>query len=82
MFLQMIISALAFGVLALYLALLGKAVIPAVVGALMVSAVLLVTFDLDRPHRGFITVPDAPLSRPGRRWILPPTAVAPTPPLP
>jgi hypothetical protein len=82
MFLQLIISALAFGVLALYLALLGKAVIPAVVGALMVSAVLLITFDLDRPHRGFITVPDAPLVATRASMIPPPTAVAPTPPLP
>ena len=65
MYLQIGISALAFGVLGLYLALLGRGVLPPLIGAVMVAVLLLVIFDLDRPHRGFITVPSAPLVRAG-----------------
>jgi hypothetical protein len=82
MYLQIAISALAFGVLAMYLALLGRGTLPALVGALMVTLVLLVIFDLDRPHRGFITVPSTALIAQRASMSLPPTAVAPTPPLP
>jgi len=82
MYLQIATSALAFGVLALYLALLGRAVLPALVGALMVSLMLLVIFDLDRPHRGFITVPATPLVAQRASMNLPPAAPPPTRPLP
>jgi hypothetical protein len=82
MYLQIITSTLAFGVLAMYLALLGRAVLPALVGALMVAVMLLVIFDLDRPHRGFITVPSTALVAERASMRQPPAAVAPLPPLP
>jgi hypothetical protein len=82
MYLQVGISALAFGVLGLYLALLGRAVLPPLIGAFMVAVLLLVIFDLDRPHRGFITVPSAPLVAQRASMIRPPAAIGPaiTPP--
>jgi hypothetical protein len=82
MVLQIGMAALSFGVLAMYLALLGRAAFPALAGALIVTVLLLVIFDLDRPHRGLITVPDTPLVNLRASMKLPPTAVAPTPPLP
>ena len=82
MYLQIGISALAFGVLGLYLALLGRGVLPPLIGAVMVAVLLLVIFDLDRPHRGFITVPSAPLVAQRASMVPPPAAVGPaiTPP--
>ena len=67
LFLQIGLSALAFCVLATYLAMLGRAVFPALVGAVIVSLMLLVILDLDRPHRGLITVPDTALTVNTRR---------------
>ena len=82
MYLQIGISALAFGVLGLYLALLGRGVLPPLIGAVMVAVLLLVIFDLDRPHRGFITVPSTPLVAQRASMVPPPAAVGPatTPP--
>ena len=60
------------GLLALYLAILGRGVITVVLAAAFVSVLLLVTFDLDRPTRGFVTVPDAPLVSLRASMILPP----------
>jgi hypothetical protein len=82
MFLQIGVAALAFGVLALYLAMLGRAVLPALVGALIVAVMLLVIFDLDRPHRGFITVPSTALVAQRASMDLPPSAAAPARPPP
>ena len=82
MFLQMIVAALAFGVLGLYLALLGRAALPAVIGALMVTLVLLVVFDLDRPERGFIKIPATALVAERASMRLAPTAPAPMTSLP
>ena len=48
---------LALGLLAFYLALLGRGLWTVLVAAALVSFLLLVTFDLDRPRRGLITVP-------------------------
>ena len=45
----------------LYLAILARGVITVVLAAVFVSVLLLVTFDLDRPTRGLVTVPDTPL---------------------
>ena len=59
--LQVLGSAIALGVLALYLALLGRGVITSVAAALVVILIVFISFDLDRPQRGFITVPSAPL---------------------
>jgi hypothetical protein len=54
-------SAIAVGALAYYLALLGRGLATSLLTAAVVLVILLVSFDLDRPRRGFITVPDAPL---------------------
>jgi hypothetical protein len=82
MFLQIGIAALAFGVLALYLEMLGRAVLPALVGAVIVTVMLLVIFDLDRPHRGFITVPSTALVAERASMDPPPSAQAPISPPP
>jgi len=59
--LQVFGSAVALGVLALYLALLGRGLLTALVATVVVLLILFISFDLDRPNRGFITVPDRPL---------------------
>jgi hypothetical protein len=46
----------------------------------LVTLLLLVTFDLDRPTRGLITVPDAPLVATRASMTLPPAARAATNP--
>jgi hypothetical protein len=61
MILQLLGSAVALGALALYLALLGRSVITSLIAAAVVIVILFVSFDLDRPQRGFITVPFTPL---------------------
>ena len=54
-------SAVALGVLALYLTMLGRGVATSLLAAIVVILILFVSFDLDRPRRGFITVPNDPL---------------------
>jgi hypothetical protein len=61
MMLLVVGSAVALGVLAYYLTLLGKGVTRSLITAAVVLIILFVSFDLDRPRRGFIIVPDAPL---------------------
>ena len=73
-------SAVGLGLLALYLAILSRGVITVVLAAAFVSALLLVTFDLDRPTRGFVRVPDAPLLTLRANMQLPPAAAAPAKP--
>jgi hypothetical protein len=53
-------AALALGLLGLYLAVLGRGLVPVVAAAVVVSLLVVVTFDLDRPTRGLITIPDTP----------------------
>jgi hypothetical protein len=43
----------------------------------LVTMLLLVTFDLDRPSRGLIRVPDAPLKALRASMVLPPAASGP-----
>jgi hypothetical protein len=54
-------AAVALGLLALYLAILARGVVSVVLAAAFVSVLLLITFDLDRPVRGLVRVPDTPL---------------------
>ena len=54
-------SAVALGVLALYLSLIGRGLTTTVVASAIVFFILFVSFDLDRPERGFIQVPSTPL---------------------
>ena len=54
-------AAVALGLLGFYLAMIGRSVYAVVLASLLVSSLILVTFDLDRPTRGLIKVPNAPL---------------------
>ena len=73
-------AAAALFLLALYLAFVGRGTATVVAAAVLVALLLLITFDLDRPVRGIITVPDAPLVAARAEMSLPPAAAAPTPP--
>jgi hypothetical protein len=73
-------ASVALCLLALYLAFLGRGILTVVLAATFVSVLLLITFDLDRPRRGFVTVPDAPLVAVRASMELPPAAQAPSRP--
>jgi len=77
LFFELVGAAVGLGLLALYLAILGRGVITVVLAAAFVSVLLLITFDLDRPTRGLVTVPDTPLVSLRASMILPPAAEAP-----
>jgi hypothetical protein len=70
-------AAVGLGLLALYLAILSRGVVAVVLAAAFVSVLLLITFDLDRPTRGLVTVPDTPLVALRASMELPPAARAP-----
>ena len=65
-------AAVALFLLALYLAILSRGVVTVVFAAALVTMLLLVTFDLDRPTRGFITISAAPLTSLRASMALPP----------
>jgi hypothetical protein len=75
--LEVLGAAFAMGLLAVYLSILGRGVAAVLLGSILVTMLLLVTFDLDRPTRGVILVPDAPLTRLRTSMDLPPAASAP-----
>jgi hypothetical protein len=77
LWLELLGAALALGLLALYLSVLGKGLIPIVAAAVIVSFLVLVTFDLDRPTRGLIQIPATPLLAEKATMSLPPAAPAP-----
>jgi hypothetical protein len=54
-------AALALALLGVHLGVLGRGALTSLLAAVLVGGLLLVTFDLDRPTRGFITVPATPL---------------------
>jgi hypothetical protein len=60
--LEVLGAALAMYLLGLHVGALGRSLLPVVLASGMVAALLFVTFDLDRPTRGFIKVPDTPLA--------------------
>lgn len=70
-------AAVGLGLLALYLAMLSRGVVTVVLAAVFVSLLLYMTFDLDRPARGFVRVPDTPLVVLRASMQLPPAAPAP-----
>ena len=74
---QVIGAATALGLMALYLALLSRGVVSVLLAAGLVTLLLFVSFDLDRPTRGFITIPAAPLVALRASMELPPAAEAP-----
>jgi len=75
--LEVIAAAVAVGLLSLYLAVLGRGLLPVVAAAGLVTMLLLVTFDLDRPTRGLIEVPATPLQSVRASMALPPAAHVP-----
>jgi hypothetical protein len=70
-------AAVALGLLAFYLAILGRGVFTVLLAAALVTLLLLVTFDLDRPTRGLIRVPDTPLTGLRASMVLPAAATGP-----
>jgi hypothetical protein len=76
--LEVVGAAVALGLLAFYLAIVGRGVVTVVLAAALVTMLLLVTFDLDRPTRGVIRVPDTPLTNLRASMELPPAARGPT----
>jgi hypothetical protein len=70
-------AAVALGLLSLYLAILSRGVVSVVLAAAFVSVLLLITFDLDRPVRGLVRVPDTPLVELRDSMELAPAARAP-----
>jgi hypothetical protein len=77
---EVIFATVALGLLAFYLAILGRGVLPVLAAATLISLLLLVTFDLDRPTRGLIRVPSTPLTSLRASMELPPAAAAPSRP--
>jgi hypothetical protein len=74
---EIIGAAVGLGLLALYLAMLSRGVMTVLLAAVFVSVLLLITFDLDRPVRGLVSVPDTPLVALRASMELPPAARAP-----
>jgi hypothetical protein len=76
--LEVFAAAAAVGVLALHISVLGRGLVALLAAAALVTILLLVTVDLDRPTRGLITVPSAPLASVRASMALPPAAPGPT----
>jgi hypothetical protein len=77
LFVEVIGAATALGLMALYLAILSRGVVTVLLAAGLLTLLLFVSFDLDRPTRGFITIPTAPLVAVRASMELPPAANAP-----
>jgi hypothetical protein len=73
-------AAAALALLALHISVLGRGLFALMAAAALVSLLLVVTFDLDRPTRGVITVPATPLVSVRASMVPPPAAKAPTHP--
>jgi hypothetical protein len=76
--LEIVGSAVALGLLATYLVLLGRGRLAVLLASALVAFLLLVTTDLDRPTRGMIQVPDKVLKDQLASMLLPPAAPAPS----
>jgi len=74
--LELLGSAIALGLLAAYLALVGRGLVGVLLAAGLVGFLLLVTADLDRPTRGLIRVPDTVLTNQLSSMEQPPAAAA------
>jgi hypothetical protein len=77
--LEVLGSALALGLLAAYLAIVGRGVLAVSLAAALVAFLLLVTADLDRPTRGMIRIPDTAMTNQLASMTEPPAAMAPRP---
>ena len=74
---EVIGAAVALALLALYLAMLSRGVVTVLLAAGLLTLLLFVSLDLDRPSRGFIKVPATPLVALRASMELPPAAAAP-----
>jgi hypothetical protein len=77
LWLEVAAAAVALGLLAVYLAILGRGAVAVLLAAGLVTLLLLVTFDLDRPTRGMIRVPATPLTDLRASMDLAPAATGP-----
>ena len=77
LFLEVLGAALALGLLGTYLAIVGRGVVAVSLAAVLVTGLLFVICDLDRPTRGPIQVPDTALKAVLEEMQLPPAAPAP-----
>jgi hypothetical protein len=77
--LEVIGAAVALALLALHISILGRGLVAMMAAAGLMSLLLLVTFDLDRPARGLIKVPATPLVSVRASMALPPAANGPKP---
>ena len=75
--LEVLGAALAMFLLGLHVGVLGRSYLPVLLAAGLVSGLLFVTFDLDRPTRGRITIPDTPLTSLRSSMDQPPAAGGP-----
>lgn len=75
--LEVIGAAVALALLALHISILGRGFVLTITAAALVTLLLLVTFDLDRPTRGLIKVPSTPLVSLLASMSLPPAAEGP-----
>src|SRR5262245_10942984 len=73
-------AAAALGLLALHISILGRGLIAMLAATVLVTLLLLVTFDLDRPTRGLIRVPSTALTDVRASMVLSPAAQGPTRP--
>jgi hypothetical protein len=78
--LEIAAATVALGLLAIYLSMVGRGVTTVLLASVLVTALLLVTFDLDRPTRGLITVPDTALKGVRATMVPPPAATGPSSP--
>jgi hypothetical protein len=74
---EVIGAATALALMALYLAIISRGVVTVLLAAGLVTLLLFVSFDLDRPTRGFITIPSTPLIALRASMELAPAADAP-----
>jgi hypothetical protein len=75
--LEVLGAAVALGLLAAHIAILGRGLVPMLSAAILMTLLLLVTFDLDRPTRGLIKVPSTPLRDVRASMALPPASNGP-----
>ncbi|HEV8452122.1 MAG TPA: hypothetical protein VGQ45_11870 [Gaiellales bacterium] len=78
--LEILGAATAVAMLAFYLSVLGRGLLTVMIAAGLVTMLLFVSFDLDRPTRGRITVPNTPLVSLRASMSLPPAASGPAQP--
>ena len=77
MLLEVVAAAFAVGVLALYLTVIGRGIGSALLVTGILILILFISFDLDRPRRGFINVPTTALVQARASMAGPPAATGP-----